>query len=263
MADDIKRNKWGYPLRCVSASQLTLYLQCRLKWNLSKHGPREEPSGPMLVGSAGHQVLEAYLKLPVAERTEEMIERYIAKYALPKKADQGNMQRSIRKYYREFGPDELIVPTSIEAKHEVLLYDDVYLVGTFDWENVNGGNTVVIGEHKFAMKEIDVEEKVWWTPQPLVYYFMAQKLWPEKELTRSVHTLLWPMGVERVERSGFLPDEWLEFIPYLAREMMDVSPAIPTYGYHCKWCPARKQCMRKLKAGIDEKMGVIPDWMRV
>jgi hypothetical protein len=94
---------------------------------------------------------------------------------------------------------------------------------------------------------------------------MAEKLWPGKPI-RSVHTLVWPEGARRVDRPGYLPEEWEEYIPYIAREMLEVSPAIPTYGYHCGSfypCPYNKDCMRKLKTGVDESEGVIPNWMQI
>ena len=111
--------------------------------------------------------------------------------------------------------DEEECPTGIEQEHKVLLYDDVWLVGAFDSETLYT-DTAFISEYKFSMKEPDIDDKVWWTHQPLVYYYMAEQLW-EQRVTHSSHTLLWPQGAVRTRRPAYLPPEWHEYMPYLAR----------------------------------------------
>lgn len=258
MVVTVRKSKW--PPRHVSASQLTAYLVCRLKKKLDSER-WTKPSGPMKVGSAGHRVLEAWLRTPVNLRTEVRIKALVeGQYKGLDGLQQANMRRSIAGYWKEFGPDPTVVPTEVESDQQVLLYDDVWLVGTFDWLTING--SVIIGEHKFSMKEPDVKDKVWWTHQPLVYYYMAEKLWPDLTQEKSVHTLLWPGGADRVDRPIHLPEEWREFIPYLAKEMLETSPPIPTYGWHCNRCDHKDVCYRKLKAGIEETAPTLPAWLQ-
>jgi len=244
----------------ISASQLALYLDCRLRWRLSREAGYGKSTGPQLVGLAGHEVMADYHGLAVTERGKAELEGLVVAHALPDQRLNREMTKCVRQFWGEFGLDEDEQPTGIEQAHRVLLYDDVWLVGAFDSETILS-DTGFISEYKFSMKEPDIDDKVWWNHQPLVYYYMAEKLWPDVRLTHSQHTLIWPQGATRIRRPAYLPPEWRDYIPYLAREMLEVSPPIPKYGWGCKRCPFKQSCMRKLKQGTDEKEGQIPVWL--
>jgi len=234
----------------VSASQISDWLLCRLKWSLG-HGD-QPASKAQQVGILTHCALGAYHVAEPEDRSWSTMEVSLTSCAaLDGMSTEVQLEAHnlVQRYYKLFGQDVDIVPTEIEHKLTVPDFiKDVDLVLIPD--DVTRGDTIHFSEYKTTSKKpFPYNDVVFKHGIQTMVYKVGLELYYNKVVDYVDYTFMWPTGVERERR--YLPpsDYWLSYLRGIVEEMFTAS-IYPTPGALCGWCQHEPICRESAVTGI-------------
>lgn len=214
----------------ISASQISEYLQCRLKWAW-----REEKveSAAQSRGKDFHR----WWAGEIAVSTGEAIEPYTVAYSVAQ------------------GLGHILIPAD-GHRHEYEVKIPIGRTGLELWSYFDAlteeGGVVTIDEVK-TFGNLRYPPKPWWTVQPWVYLAALSQLFPDVQSFDFRYTFVNPEKCWQEEYHALSRKEgewWWRQVVRLAPEMMEAHMpsqiALPTYGEHCMRCDFRDRCKSRV-----------------
>lgn len=255
----------------ISASQITTWQTCRLKWRYEREHKaaqtgEEETGGPVAVqvGKLCHEVLEYFHAVQPEHRTPDTIiglfDELKGAYTVEV---QEKASKVLNRHWQDFGPDLDYVPTDTELSLRCPLgagLPDLVCV-LDDLERDEESKTLLVGEYKTSMAKPNVLVKIHFNIQVYCIQMALDHLFPDYKVVGYRFTLLWPTGTYRETRI-LREDDMQRWRGYIRLAAAQISAATreperlvyPTQGYHCERCDWFRACTGRV-LGISQKEG--------
>lgn len=242
----------------ISASQITTWLQCRLKHHFTQTLPREEEGGKagerMQVGTLVHAVMEEHLALPPAQRTTAtMQDAYeTACEDFESEEVQDKAFEILNRYWHTCHEDADWMPTDFEVELRQEIIPGLDLLGYADELWIDAGKrAIVIGEKKTTLSKPDLLVTPFLNVQGQCYRYLVEQQYPGYRLDKIVYSMFWRQGFRRIERpltdTGPQWDAWLRAI---AHDMQQL-PVRMEPGHWCRGCKFNQICLESVMTGMD------------
>ena len=245
----------------VSASQMQVFRQCRLRHRLSQVLPRGEydtGSMAMLAGTLFHGSMETWLMCPVEQRTLENLEGALTNVAeghsLEWEHEAYEQARVyVSKFWRAFKSFPQWQPTETEYAFLIPATDRVDIKGYVDGVHIDHEAKVIrIYEIKTHLRKPDPVFVVWGSIQSQCYRFALQYNYPDYHVRSVTYLMVWPQGAMEMTREFNAADAaWDADLRQTVYEMSEL-PVMAEKTYQCKYCPYFENvCLRAEMLGTD------------